>query len=80
MKEHPIDKFMRGIRPAVIFAAYAALPIFLSSYGYAMYSLLMAAPAWVSVISVLSHITVFLGIAGLIDIQSERQRWSEDGR
>lgn len=80
MTEHPIDRFMRAIRPLLIGLLFLALPVMLLSYGWMLKQLLYAAPFWVSAAVVLAHMVTWLGIASLFDKQQERRQSSERGQ
>lgn len=71
--EHPLDRFGRRIRGPVTFLAALCLPICLFSYGWMVKTALETWPLWASIPAVLSHFTVMLGLASLIDSRQERQ-------
>lgn len=71
--EHPIDRFARRIRGAVVLLAMASLPIFLFSYGWMLKDALATWPLWASIPAIVAQIAVWLGIASLLDIRQERQ-------
>lgn len=71
---HPADRIMRALRVPLIIGAVLCFPVFMLSYGYAMKWLITAAPFWISVPSVISHLAVFLGVASLIDSREARRQ------
>lgn len=72
-KKHPIDRFARRIRGAVVLLAIASLPVFLFSYGWMLKDALATWPLWASLPAIAAQIAVWLGIASLLDIRQERQ-------
>lgn len=77
MREHPIDRFGRAIRPAMIGLAVLAFPVFMFTYGWGL-KLILAEVGfawWVPIMA--AHALVIFGVAGLADIRSERRQSRE---
>lgn len=72
--EHPVDRFARRIRGAVVFLAAICLPVFLVSYGWMLVLAYYAWPGWAFAIAVGSQILGWLGVSALFDSRQERRR------
>ena len=74
MTEHPIDRFMRSLRPVLIGLAFLAFPVFMFTYGWGLKLILaeVGFAVWIPIMA--AHILVIAGIAGLADIRSERRQ------
>lgn len=71
---HPIDIFMIRIRGLLFIVALLCLPAFLLSYAWMLKSLMTEASGWISAAVILSHFTVWVGIASLVDMRQEKAR------
>lgn len=74
MREHPLDRLGRAIRPFLIGLAVLAMPIALFTYGWGL-KLILAEVGfgwWFPIIG--AQVVVWIGLAGLIDIRSERRQ------
>ena len=73
MQEQPIDRAMRAIRPAIILFAVISAPVMLFTYAWGMKLLIpfFGLGWWLAICA--CHVTVLLGIAGLIDMSQERR-------
>ena len=71
--ETNLDRAVRRARPLIFVVAALSLPAFLLTYGYALKLLFQTAPAWVSVVAFISHVTAAIGASCLADEQKERQ-------
>lgn len=69
---HPIDRFVRRIRPLIFMAYLPLMPVFLLSYGEMVRLFLTTWPWYVGLIVVLAHFVSALVLASLIDMQQER--------
>ena len=74
MNEQPIDRAMRAARPALIVLAVLCAPVMLFTYAWGLKLLIpyVGLGWWLAICA--CHITVGLGIAGLIDMSQERPR------
>jgi hypothetical protein len=77
MKEQPIDRAMRAIRPAIIVFAVISAPVMLFTYAWGLKLLIpIVGLGWFLAICA-CHIICWLGIAGLVDMTQERRPSSE---
>jgi len=76
--DHPLDRLGVRLRPLLIVGAGLCFPIFMVSYGLMVKHALMTWPVWGSVLTVIAHLVVCLGIAGLLDTRQERSRRQQD--
>ena len=72
--ENPIDRALRPLRGLFIALAVLSGPVFLFSYGKMIVAMYHAADGWLFAIVAFSHVIFWLGIASLIDNQSEQGR------
>ena len=80
MNEHPIDRFMRSLRPVLIGLAVLAFPVFMFTYLWGL-KLILAEVGfgwWFPIIG--AQALVWLGIAGLADMRSSRPQSPESGQ
>lgn len=75
--QHPLDRLAYRLRVPLIVLAVISCPVMLYSYAWGMKQIMAAAPAWVSVLVVVSHIMVWLGIGSLFDMRQEKAPSSE---
>ena len=80
MREHPIDRLGRAIRPVLIGLAVLAFPVFMFTYGWGLKLILAEVGLgwWLSIMA--AHLLVIFGIAGLIDSRSERRQSQGSGQ
>lgn len=74
MSNHPIDRAMRAIRPAIIGFAVLSAPVMLFTYAWGVKELREAMPLWAWLLVCLCHVTVWLGVAALADIRQEQRQ------
>lgn len=65
---------MRALRGPIIAALVVSGPIMLMSYGWMIKHFVTTAPVWLSVVVVIAHFLVWLGIGSLFDRQQERRQ------
>lgn len=75
--EHPIDRFVRRIRPLIFWLYLPLMPVFLLSYGEMARLFLTTWPWYVGLIVVLAHCVTALVFASMLDMQQERRQSKE---
>ena len=60
--------------PIIVLAALSG-PVMLISYGWMLKQLVLTAPGWLTAICVTAHLAAWLGIASLLDMRAQQDRW-----
>lgn len=69
---HPLDRLAAKLRPLIFVMLALSVPVMLTTYGLMLKHAFLTWPWWGIALTVVSHLSGWLGISALFDSRQER--------